>query len=144
MADEELNENEEQEQEEIVKPAGGKKTLIMVAVGVIMLVIAVILVVFVIYPKYQQMMGVESDTEEVEEKKKEGPLEVGEIFKIEGLTVNPRGSLGSRFERVNFRVPRIFSSEMELYARNITRRLRTTRTTIAKSTEEKPEKKLSC
>ena len=101
MADEELIENEEEnlEEEETFMPSGGKKTIIILSLGGLLIVVAIILVVFVIYPKYQQMMGVETDeTEEVEEiEEPEGPLQVGEIYKIEGLTINPRGTLGSRF-----------------------------------------------
>lgn len=97
MADEELKEpeaeNEELPSEE--KPKSGKAMIILGA-GLVMILVAVVLVVFVLFPKYQEMNGQTSS--EPEEVIHEGePVSLGQIFKIENITINPKGSMGRRF-----------------------------------------------
>jgi len=94
MADEELKETEGTEQE---APKGGSKTMMLIIIGVVMLLVSVALVVFVIFPKYQQLTGTGDETEVVEEAPAEGPTQIGQVFTIDNLTINPKGSMGRRF-----------------------------------------------
>lgn len=95
MADEEVKEQEEQEAIVEEKPKGGK-TMILLGAGLAMIVVAVVLVVFVLFPKYQELTGqTSSEPEEIVEEEK--PVSLGNIFKIENITINPKGSMGRRF-----------------------------------------------
>jgi len=95
MADEDIKNPEDQEAAVEEKPKGGK-TMIIIGAGVVMIVVAVVLVVFVLFPKYQEMTGqASSEPEEVVVEEK--PMELGQIFKIENITINPKGSMGRRF-----------------------------------------------
>lgn len=94
MADEQIKENEGQAAEVEPKPKGGK-TMMIIGAGVAMIVVAVVLVVFILFPKYQELTG--QDTAEQEEVIKEEPKTLGQVFKIENITINPKGSMGRRF-----------------------------------------------
>lgn len=93
------NEAPEKQAEEQAPPAkGGSKTLMLIIVGVVLLLISVGLVVFVIFPKYQELSGTASETEEVAEQEPESkPTQIGQVFTLDNLTINPKGSMGRRF-----------------------------------------------
>jgi len=76
--------------------SGGKKSMMLIIIGIIMIVLAAVLVIFVIFPKYQQMTGTATEEEAVEEVSDE-PAKIGNILKIENITINPKGSQGRRF-----------------------------------------------
>ena len=92
MAEKNIEKNEQKENNE----AGGKKTGLIIIVLVIILIAAAALVFFLLYPKYQQLTGANEETEQVQEEEVKAP-EVGLIYKISGLTVNPKLSMGRRF-----------------------------------------------
>lgn len=76
---------------------GGKKTGLIIIILVVILIVAAVVVFFVLYPKYQELTGTADDTEQVQEEEKEKLPEIGMIYKINGLTVNPKNSMGRRF-----------------------------------------------
>lgn len=76
--------------------SGGKKSMMLIIVGVVMIALAAVLVIFVIFPKFQQMNGTAPE-EEVAEEVPDGPAKIGNILKIENITINPKGSQGRRF-----------------------------------------------
>jgi len=86
--DEEIQEGEE-EQESPKK----KKWIFLSGVILVPLVAAALLVIFVLFPKYQ--VWSQTQPKEVEEKKEEKKKEeIGVIYKITDLTVNPKSSMG--------------------------------------------------
>ena len=95
MAEEGKNATAETDKEGNSK-SGGKKSILLLIVGLVMIVLAAVLVIFVIFPKFQQMNGSVPEEEVVEEVKEE-PAKIGNILKIENITINPKGSLGRRF-----------------------------------------------
>lgn len=92
MAEENLENNEQNEGNK----AGGKKTGLIIIILVVVLLLAAALVFFILYPKYQQLTGTKDETEQVQ-KEEEKAAGIGLIYKISGLTVNPKNSMGRRF-----------------------------------------------
>jgi len=77
---------------------GKKKTGLIIIMFSVLLILAVVVVVFFIFPKFQQSNGKGDGTEQVEEAQKEdNAVQLGQIFKISGLTVNPKNTMGRRF-----------------------------------------------
>lgn len=71
------------------------KLIFLGSVVILPLIAAIILVVFVIFPKYQsQAQESPNPKQKTESKKKK---EIGQIYTISDLTVNPRNSLGRRY-----------------------------------------------
>ena len=99
MAGEDLDiQEQEEEQEEEQESGGSKKASLLVIILAVMLIVAVGVVCFVLYPMYQEMTGgADSTAKAVVEEPEPKEIVVGKIFKIEGLTVNPKGSMGRRY-----------------------------------------------
>ena len=92
----EVQEQDQDQDQEETQAAGSKKSMLIVIILVVSLITALSLVYFVLYPKYQEMTG-GADSTLVEEEPEKKEIVVGKLFKIEGLTVNPKNSMGRRF-----------------------------------------------
>ncbi|HGY55132.1 MAG TPA: flagellar basal body-associated FliL family protein [Caldithrix abyssi] len=82
--------------------SSNSKIILISTIVFIQVVAAITLIVFVILPKYQETSAEPDQTQEesVNEgsaNEDEGPRELGQIYKISDLTVNPKGSMGRRF-----------------------------------------------
>ena len=73
-----------------------KKKLTYIIVFVVQIILAFVLIKFVIFPWYNND-GEEAYTEDVEEVENGEPIEIGYMYTISNLTVNPSGSRGRRF-----------------------------------------------
>jgi len=87
---------QEQLEEEAPAASGSKKSMLIIIILAVSLIAALSLVYFVVYPKYQEITG-GVDSTAAEEPEEEESAVVGLMYKIEGLTVNPKGSMGRRF-----------------------------------------------
>ncbi len=70
-----------------------KKWPLIAGIIVVQVIAAVLLVVFFLFPRYQQW----AEAGEIEEPVKEEKKELGFIYTISDLTVNPKNSMGRRF-----------------------------------------------
>lgn len=91
------DENQVQNGQDEIAESGGKKSGMIIIILLVALIAAAALVFFVLYPKYKELTGTAEDTEQVQEEEKEKLTEIGQIYKISGLTVNPKNSMGRRF-----------------------------------------------
>lgn len=101
MAYEELI-DEVDENKDIVEPEKSKSKVMLISIIVaVQIVAAILLIIFVILPQFvdDPVSGEEgSISDMVEEAEDEGEeRELGEIYEISDLTVNPKGSMGRRF-----------------------------------------------
>ncbi len=101
-------ENEEQQKAPEVKKS---KTGLYLAIIVVQLLIAGFLVWKFVFPEYTELKTAndvalgkyEKPKEDAKDEKADGePKELGTMYKIENLTVNPSGSRGMRFAVVGF------------------------------------------
>ncbi len=94
MEDEKAVENEkEQESSEEVYPGKKKNWGLIIGVVLVQLIVAVFIIKFLVFPNEgESSESVEEEAEQVEETK-----EMGFIYKISNLTINPKNSMGRRF-----------------------------------------------
>ena len=74
-----------------------KKKILYVVIFAIQVILAFVLIKFVVLPWYNVNDNEKHDEEVIEEPQKMEKKELGQIFTISDLTVNPRGSRGRRF-----------------------------------------------
>lgn len=90
-------ENLEQNGQDAAVKSSGKKSGMIIIILLVALIAAAALVFFVLYPKYKELAGTAGETEQVQEEDNKNLQEIGQIYKISGLTVNPKNSMGRRF-----------------------------------------------
>lgn len=107
MADEEIKKDNTQEtidseagqsdeMTDYEKAEEKKKKLTYIIVFVVQIILAFVLIKFVIFPWYNND-NAEEAVEEVQEEESKEPKDLGHIYTISNLTVNPSGSRGRRF-----------------------------------------------
>ncbi len=96
MAEEKEDVTQETPEEQPEKKS--KKGLYAALIGA-QLVIAAVLAWYFIFPEYQQLAEAKALTEgtEAQEAEEHEPRELGQIYSIQNITVNPKGSGGTRF-----------------------------------------------
>lgn len=98
---------EEQEQQEEVFDDKKKKKIIYLAVILVQLIIAGFLIWKFVWPEYEELQGIDETLaevkgESVDEDEESEPKELGVMYQIENLTVNPKGTRGMRFAVFEF------------------------------------------
>jgi len=88
-------ENVDVQQPNTEEKKGGSKFLLYSTVVFVQLVAAVVLVKFLLFPMAASSNSEEPAAEQVEETSEQPTL--GETFKIDDLTINPKNSMGRRF-----------------------------------------------
>jgi len=124
MAEEE-NKNEEQQTEEQVEETSDyeqsekkKKKIIYIAIFAVQIIVAIVLVKFFIIPWNsgdEEEVNAEEQEQVLDEDEK---IEIGAIYKLPSLTVNPKGSRGRRFAvfEIAFSIPEeIMVEEVKKY-----------------------------
>ena len=104
-----MAEENEEEQKKFEEPKKSK-TGLYIGIIVVQLLIAGFLIWKFVFPEYtdlknandQALSKYEQTTAPTEEEENGEPKEVGTMYKIENLTVNPSGSRGMRFAVVGF------------------------------------------
>ena len=96
---EDLPENEQVEEEPSEFEDGKKKKskIFYLAIFAVQIIVAIVLVKFFIIPWSSATDGEVSVEEEQEIIQEDEPKEIGTIYKLPALTVNPKGSRGRRF-----------------------------------------------
>ena len=89
MADEEILTEPE------LKENKSKKMFIYGGIGIVQVLVAFVLVYFVFFPKMQDSSAEGTDSQTAKESNERQPI--GVLHTISGLTVNPKGSHGTRF-----------------------------------------------
>ncbi|MCB0281051.1 MAG: flagellar basal body-associated FliL family protein [Calditrichae bacterium] len=105
MAEEEKIEEQEQ-QEEVFDDKKKKKVLYLVVI-LAQLIIAGFLIWYFVWPEYEEFQGLDESItevkgESVDEDEESEPKELGVMYQIENLTVNPKGTRGMRFAVFEF------------------------------------------
>ncbi len=95
--EQENQEDQLEEPNEFEKGEAKKKKLTYIIVFVVQIILAFVLIKFVVFPWYYND-STEEEVEEVQEETEDSePKDIGHIYKISNLTVNPSGSRGRRF-----------------------------------------------
>lgn len=93
MPEAENKEKVENQPEPAEKQKKKKKWPLIAGIITVQVIAAILLVVFFLFPRYQQWTG----AGEIEEPVKEAKKELGYIYTISDLTINPKNSMGRRF-----------------------------------------------
>ena len=98
---------EEQAEQEVTFDSKSSKKGIYLAIVVVQILIAAFLIWKFVFPEYQQLTETEqvlNDSAQKEEEQSESdePHEIGVMYKIDNLTVNPKGTRGMRFAVFEF------------------------------------------
>ncbi len=102
-------EDTEQNQDAFGQPKK-KKTGLIIVIGIVQLVAAVLLVWFFLYPRY-----LSDNQAQAEESKEEPKQEIGSLYKITDITVNPKNTMGRRFA--------VFEVTLEVHSEEVKKEL---------------------
>ncbi len=121
MADE--VEEQEELDEELVFEKKPRKVLLYSAIVVVQLIVAGFLIWIFVMPEYNELseldkaVSEQTDEEEIDEDEDEDegePKELGLMYKIENLTVNPKGTRGMRYAVFEFSLEVPSEDEIEI------------------------------